>query len=242
MSGTSTITLDHVTKRYGGVTAVSDLTLEIEQGGVFGLLGPNGAGKTTTVEMMEGLRSPDQGTVRVLGQDPCGSDSKVKERIGVQLQIGAFYDKLRVQELLDLFGAFYPRRLDTGSLLKRFSLEQKRKAPYHTLSGGLKQRVALALALVNDPTILFLDELSTGLDPHARRELWENVTQLAAEGRTILLTTHYMEEAEVLCNRVGVLNQGRLVAVGEPKALIAEARVSNLEEFFLTMTKEEPQC
>jgi ABC-2 type transport system ATP-binding protein len=228
--------LEGVTKKYHDVVAVDHLHLSIQKGEVYGLLGRNGAGKTTTMEMMEGLRRPDQGSVRVLGEDPAAPRSRVKERIGVQLQTSALYDKLRVEETVELFRALYTRSLPTAELLHRFSLEAKRKAFVRDLSGGLKQRLALALALVNDPEVVFLDELSTGLDPHARQDLWDSVRQLKAEGRTVVLTTHYMEEAEVLCDRVGVLINGRLEREGAPGELVKAAGLRNLEELFLTIT------
>lgn len=201
--------------------AVAGITLKVGEGEIFGILGPNGAGKTTTLEIVEGLTRPDAGSVRVLGLDPTREPDAVKRRIGVQLQSSSYFEHLRLGELLELFGSFYPHSLDAGSLLRRVGLEHKRNALVGELSGGQAQRFSIVAALVNDPEIVFLDEPTTGLDPQARRVVWDLIRELADEGRTVVLTTHYMEEAEVLSDRIAVIDHGAIVAVDSPAALIA---------------------
>jgi len=218
-----------LTKSYGTFNAVKGVDFEIFPGEVFGLLGPNGAGKTTTVEILEGLRPRNGGEVSVLGFDP-GQDSKrVKDRIGVCLQATNLPERISVREAMRLFASLYSRTVDADALLKRLMLWEKRDAWYGTLSGGQKQRVALALALVNDPQMLFLDEPSAGLDPQARLEIHSLVQELRREQRTILLTTHYIEEAEKLCDRVAIIDEGRIVAMGTPEEIrsrtLGQARV-----------------
>jgi ABC-2 type transport system ATP-binding protein len=206
-------------KQYGAVRALGGLDFEIREGEVFGLLGPNGAGKTTTVEILEGLRSPTAGRVRVLGLDPAGASRRLKDQIGVCLQATNLPDKIRVREAIRLFASFYTRTVDRDGLLRRLQLWDRRHQYYATLSGGQKQRVALALALLNDPILLFLDEPSAGLDPQARLEIHALVQELRGERRTILLTTHYIEEAEKLCDRVAIIDEGRIVAMGTPREI-----------------------
>ena len=216
-------------KTYKDVVAVDGVSFEVRRGEIFGMVGPNGAGKTTTVECLESLRDPDAGEVRVLGLDPRRAGPALRERIGMQLQSSALPDRIRVGETLDLFGAFYSRRSDAGALLKRLGLEEKRDAAFAKLSGGQKQRLFIALALMNDPDLVFFDELSTGLDPQARRSMWDLIRDIRASGKTVVLTTHFMEEAERLCDRVAILDHGRMVALDTPEALIrglgAENRV-----------------
>jgi ABC-2 type transport system ATP-binding protein len=195
------------------------VSFAVEEGEVFGLLGPNGAGKTTTVEILEGMRTPDKGLARVCGMDPEKSGEKFKEQIGAVLQSTSLPDKLRVKEAIDLFAHFYRRRANTDDLLKRFQLDEKRNAFYSTLSGGQKQRLALAMALVNDPQVLFLDEPTAGLDPQVRREIYDIIEELKRGKKTILLTTHYIEEAERLCDRVAIVDYGLLIATGTPREL-----------------------
>ncbi len=214
------IELDELTKRYGSVVAVSKVSLTVDRGETFGLLGPNGAGKTTTVECIEGVRRPDSGSIRVLGIDPIRYPNQVKARIGVQLQTTSLPPLITPREALDLFGTFYPRRQPTASLLDWAGLREHADRPYDRLSGGQKQRLALALALVNDPELVILDEPTAGLDAHARHELHQLIERFRDEGRTVLLTTHYIEEAERLCDRVGILHRGRLIACGRPAELI----------------------
>jgi len=215
----ATIAVQGLKKAYGSVEAVRGIDLEIREGEVFGLLGPNGAGKTTTVEILEGLRPRSSGSVSVLGYDPGVQARQLKERIGVCLQAPNLPDKIRVHEALDLFAAFYERNTDNRKLLKRLQLEEKANAFYSTLSGGQKQRVALALALVNDPPLLFLDEPTTGLDPQVRGEIHKLIVELKSDNRTILLTTHYIEEAERLCDRVAIIDNGTIIELGTPREI-----------------------
>ena len=206
-------------KAYGDFEAVRGIDFDVAEGEVFGLLGPNGAGKTTTVEILEGLRPRTQGDVKVLGFDPEVSKRSLKDRIGVCLQATNLPDKLKVHEALEWFAAFYSQRADRNKLLQRLQLWEKRNEFYSKLSGGQKQRVALALALVNDPNLVFLDEPTTGLDPQVRLEIHMLIEELKANKRTVLLTTHYIEEAERLCDRVAIIDQGKIVAMGSPREL-----------------------
>ena len=218
-------------KRYGDVTAVAGLDLEVRAGECFGMLGPNGAGKTTTVEIFEGLREPDAGEVEVLGDRWQGDGLGLRSRLGIQLQETKFPDKLSVSEVLVLFRSFYPRGLDIAEVLALVSLEEKAGAYVRTLSGGQKQRLSLGCALVGDPELLFLDEPTTGLDPQSRRQTWDIVEGLKARGRTVLLTTHYMEEAARLCDRVAVVDHGKVIALGTPRELIASLGAEHIVEF-----------
>ena len=213
------VQVENLTKKYGAVAALRGVSFEVHAGEVFGLLGPNGAGKTTTIEILEGLRTPDSGRVSVCGLDPQRSGTSYKQQIGAVLQSTALPEKLRVSEALKLFASFYSRRRDTTDLLRRFGLEEKRNTSYMHLSGGQKQRLALALALVNEPKVVFLDEPTAGLDPQVRREMYDIIEELRRENKTILLTTHYIEEAERLCDRVAIIDQGRVIALGTPRDL-----------------------
>jgi ABC-2 type transport system ATP-binding protein len=206
-------------KAYGDFEAVRGIDFDVAEGEIFGLLGPNGAGKTTTVEILEGLRSRSRGQVKVLGFDPEVSKRSLKDRIGVCLQATNLPDKLRVHEALEWFAAFYTRKADCDALLKRLQLWEKRNDLYSKLSGGQKQRVALALALVNEPNLVFLDEPTTGLDPQVRLEIHSVIEELKSAKRTVLLTTHYIEEAERLCDRVAIIDSGVIVAIGSPREL-----------------------
>jgi ABC-2 type transport system ATP-binding protein len=208
-------------KSYGTTKAVDGVTFEVRRGEVFGLLGPNGAGKTTTVEILEGLRSPDGGTATVLGIDVARQPDAIKPRIGVALQTAALYPKLTVVEVLDLFRSFYAGGRPTDELVELLDLGEKRGSQTRELSGGQRQRLAVALSLVNDPEVVFLDEPTTGMDPAARRSLWDIVTSLKGEGRTVLLTTHYMEEAEVLCDRLAIMDHGRILEAGTVTQLVS---------------------
>jgi ABC-2 type transport system ATP-binding protein len=221
------ISVQALQKAYGPVQAVRGLDFEIQTGEVFGLLGPNGAGKTTTVEILEGLRTRSGGQVLVLGFDPEKQKQQLKDRIGVCLQATNLPDKIRVREALHVFSSFYSRKVDANEILKRLQLQDKRDAFYSTLSGGQKQRLALALALVNDPALLFLDEPTTGLDPQVRAEIHGLLEQLRDEKRTILLTTHYIEEAERLCDRVAIIDQGRIIAMDTPHKLQQQSRAAS---------------
>jgi ABC-2 type transport system ATP-binding protein len=218
-------------KRYGDTVAVNGLDLDVWRGECLGMLGPNGAGKTTTVEIFEGLRVPDSGLVEVLGETWRGDGLALRARLGIQLQETKFADKLRVSEVVILFRSFYPRGLDVADVLALVGLEDKSAAHVRTLSGGQKQRLSLACALVGDPELLFLDEPTTGLDPQARHQTWEIVEGLKARGRTVLLTTHYMEEAARLCDRVAVVDYGKVIALGTPRELIASLGAEHVIEF-----------
>ena len=208
-------------KSYGDLHAVDGISFEVGKGEVFGLLGPNGAGKTTTVEILEGLNKSDSGEVRVLGIDPARDPTQLKERIGVQLQTAALYPNLTVVELIDVFGSFYKHSRPTRELVAEFGLEERQTGLTKDLSGGQRQRLSVALAMVNDPELVFLDEPTTGLDPQARRSLWDRVAALKNEGRTVLLTTHYMEEAEQLCDRVAIMDHGRILEIGTVNELVS---------------------
>lgn len=217
--GEPIIQAERLFKNYGAVAALRGVSFAVEEGEVFGLLGPNGAGKTTTVEILEGMRTPDTGLARVCGLDPEKAGTEFKEKIGAVLQSTSLPDKLRVHEAIELFAQFYHRRADTAALLRRFQLNEKRNALYSQLSGGQKQRLALAMALVNDPQVVFLDEPTAGLDPQVRREIYTIIEELKREKKTVLLTTHYIEEAERLCDRVAIVDYGRVIALGTPREL-----------------------
>jgi ABC-2 type transport system ATP-binding protein len=208
---------------------VEQVSFEVREGEIFGIVGPNGAGKTTTIECLEGLRKPDGGTIRVLGLDPQKDGAALRERIGMQLQQSNLPDRMRVWEALDLYASFYPRAADWKELMSLLGLEEKRNAAFSKLSGGQKQRLFIALALLVDPQLLFLDELTTGLDPQARRVTWDLVRDVRSRGKTVVLTTHSMEEAERLCDRIAIFDHGRIVALDTPQALVrglgAEQRV-----------------
>ncbi len=213
------IQVENLTKKYDDVEALCGVSFQVREGEVFGLLGPNGAGKTTTVEILEGMRTPDSGRVSVCGLDPQRSGPSFKQEIGAVLQSTALPEKMRVAEAVSLFASFYSRRRNTSDLLRRFGLAEKRNAFYMHLSGGQKQRLALALALVNEPRVIFLDEPTAGLDPQVRREMYDIIEELQREKKTILLTTHYIEEAERLCDRVAIIDHGRVIALGSPREL-----------------------
>ncbi len=209
-------------KTYGPLRAVDGVSFQVEPGEIFGMLGPNGAGKSTTVEMIEGLRKADGGRIEVLGIDVRKYPRRVKERIGVQLQSTAFFKQLTPKQILNLFGSFYSKALPVDQLIAAVNLEEKADDASSKLSGGQLQRLAIAAALVNDPAVVFLDEPTTGLDPQARRSLWDVILRLRDEGKTILLTTHYLEEAEQLCDRLVIIDHGKVIAEGTPAGLIAE--------------------
>src|ERR1700732_2112262 len=215
----SVLQVEKLVKRYGEVEAVRGVSFAVDEGEVFGLLGPNGAGKTSTIEVLEGLRVPDGGTVTVCGLDPQRNAKELKNVIGATLQATSLPEKLRVSEAIHLFAGFYKRNRNPDELLKRFGLEEKRTAFYGQLSGGQKQRLALAMALVNDPQVLFFDEPTSGLDPQVRREIYDIVEELKREKKTIVMTTHYIEEAERLCDRVAIIDHGQVIALGSPREL-----------------------
>jgi ABC-2 type transport system ATP-binding protein len=218
----SVIQVEHLRKAYGPLNAVDDISFEVNAGEIFGVVGPNGAGKTSTVECIEGLRERSEGTIRVLGYDPQKDRYALRSRIGVQLQEAALPDRLKVMEALDLYSSFYPHFVNLTTLLEQVGLTEKRTTRFARLSGGQKQRLFIALALLHDPEIVFLDELTSGLDPQARRVMWEMVRDMRKRGKTIFLITHSMEEAERLCDRVAIVDSGRLVALDTPEHLIRD--------------------
>jgi ABC-2 type transport system ATP-binding protein len=228
-------------KAFADVVAVNGLDLEVARGECFGLLGPNGAGKTTTIEICEGLTPPDAGTVELLGLNWRTGAGQLRQRIGIQLQETQFPEKLTVEETLRLFRSFFERGISVEESIRTAQLEERRGARVGGLSGGQKQRLAMACALVGDPELLFLDEPTTGLDPQARRHLWDLVDQLKQAGRTIILTTHYMEEAERLCDRVAIMDHGRMIALGTPQQLIASIGGEHIVEFAVAGIESGPQ-
>ena len=222
MEGKAIVEVEELRKSYGPVTAVDGISLEVYEGEIFGMVGPNGAGKTTTIECLEGLRRADSGEIRVLGCDPQRDGYALRPRIGVQLQEAMLQDRIRVWEALHLFAGLYANPVDWEPLLTGLGLAESRNVAFAKLSGGQKQRLFVALALVNDPELVFLDELTTGLDPQGRRAIWDLVRGVRDRGKTVLLTTHFMEEAERLCDRVAIIEHGRIVALDSPENLIRE--------------------
>ena len=218
------VVVDNLRKTYGTTVAVDDVSLTVRTGEIFGILGPNGAGKTTTVESIAGLRTPDGGTIRVLGLDPRRHRAEITSLIGVQLQASELPDRIKAGEALELYASFYPSPADPAALLERLGLTKVRNTAFAKLSGGQKQRLSIALALIGNPKVAILDELTTGLDPQARRDTWELVKQIRDDGVTIILVTHFMEEAEYLCDRIAIIDNGRVVALDTPAALVAGAR------------------
>jgi len=235
----SILQVENLVKRYGDVEAVRGVSFNVEEGEVFGLLGPNGAGKTSTVEIMEGLRTLDSGRVSVCGLDPQKNGQELKHQIGAALQSTSLPDKLRVIEALRLFASFYRRHRNPEELLKRFGLEEKRNTFYNQLSGGQKQRLALAMALINDPKVLFFDEPTAGLDPQVRREIYDIIEELRREKKTIVMTTHYIEEAERLCDRVAIVDHGTVIALGTPREL--KERSGDKTRLEVRLARPEPQ-
>ena len=234
-------------KKYDDITAVNGISFEVRRGEVFGMLGPNGAGKTTTIEILEGMRDADSGDAIINGINVKEDANAVKAIIGVQLQQNAFFDNLKLAEIVDLYARLYRAKVDPVEILSRVGLDHRKNSKYAELSGGQKQRLSIAVALVNDPVILFLDEPTTGLDPQARRQLWALVKKIQAEGSTIMLTTHYMEEAEELCDRIAVIENGEIIALDTPDALIDQllatgfkpekrVREATLDDVFLNLT------
>lgn len=223
------VQVEGLRKTYGATIAVDDISFEVGEGEIFGMVGPNGAGKTTTIECLEGLRKADAGMLRVLGVDPQRENRILRERVGMQLQQSNLPDRMKVWEALDLYASFYSIAVDWKKLLTQLGLDEKRNTPFAKLSGGQKQRLFIAMALLPDPRLIFLDELTTGLDPQARHTIWDLVRDVRERGKTIILTTHFMEEAEKLCDRVAILDHGRIVAIETPANLIhglgAEERV-----------------
>jgi ABC-2 type transport system ATP-binding protein len=227
----SVIEVEHLHKRYGETVAVDDISFTVERGEIFGILGPNGAGKTTTVECLEGIRKPDAGTLRVLGLDPRRDRKELRQRIGVQLQEAQLYEKIKLGEAMELFSSFYRDPADWRQLIDELGLTDKRDTAFHKLSGGQKQRLSIALALVGNPQIAILDELTTGLDPQARRDTWDLIEQVRDRGVTVVLVTHFMEEAERLCDRLAVIDSGRIVAIDTPGGLVARVTTEQRVRF-----------
>ncbi|TSC65003.1 MAG: antibiotic transport system ATP-binding protein [Candidatus Berkelbacteria bacterium Gr01-1014_85] len=241
------ITVKNLVKRYGSMTAVNDISFSVESGEIFGLLGPNGAGKTTTLEMIETLKKPTSGQITVDGLSAADNAEEIKQRIGIQLQSAGFYPYLNLVELLEMFGVMYGVTVQPLAMLAMFNLEDKAKSVFTAMSGGQKQRFSLATTLINQPKIIFLDEPTTGLDPQARINLWEVIRQIKARGVTIVITTHYMDEAEQLCDRLAIMDHGQLIAEGTPSQLISdllkrgftrhtEVKPATLEDVFLDLT------
>ncbi|KPL85187.1 ABC transporter ATP-binding protein [Herpetosiphon geysericola] len=229
------IQVENLVKIYGPLRAVDGISFDVAKGEVFGMLGPNGAGKSTTTEMIEGLRKPDGGSIHVLGHDVLKNVEPIKQRIGIQLQTTSLFQKLTTRELVKLFASFYKNTLPVDEVIGLVNLEEKVNTASKDLSGGQRQRLAVAIALINDPDIIFLDEPTTGLDPQARRSMWDVVSNLQKRGKTVFLTTHYMEEAERLCDRVAVVDHGKIIALGKPQALIHD----NFDETALEFSNDE---
>jgi ABC-2 type transport system ATP-binding protein len=227
----SIIDVSGLRKRYRQVVAVADVSFSVERGEIFGIVGPNGAGKTTTVECVQGLRQADGGTIRVLGLDPVRDRAEVRQRVGAQLQESQLPDRLKVWEALDLYASFYRNRADRAQLLDELGLTDKRDTAFMKLSGGQKQRLSVALSLVGSPEVTFLDELTTGLDPQGRRDVWDLIARIRDRGVTVVLVTHFMEEAERLCDRVAVIDAGRVVAVDTPAGLVARTGLDRRVRF-----------
>jgi ABC-2 type transport system ATP-binding protein len=221
------IRVSNLSKSYGKIKAADKVSFDVFKGEIFGLVGPNGAGKTTTIECIEGLRRPSSGEVSVLGLNPITSGNEVRQHIGIQLQQSELPGRIKVWETMDLFSSFYNKKIDWKPLLKDLGLEDKQRSFFSKLSGGQKQRLFISLALINDPELVFLDELTTGLDPQARRTTWELIKSIRDQGKTVFLTTHYMEEAEYLCSRVAVIDNGKIIALDTPSNLIKNIKVEN---------------
>ena len=247
MTSREIIRVEKLIKKYEDFIAVNEIDFSVNEGEIFGLLGPNGAGKTTTVEILEGIRTQTSGEAIINGINVSKDTKKVKEIIGVQLQQAAFFDKLTLVEIIEMFGVFYSVKIDETSILEKVELQDKFGSFYKPLSGGQKQRLSIAVALINDPKVLFLDEPTTGLDPQARRNMWKLIKDIRSEGKTIILTTHYMEEAEELCDRVAIIDTGKIISIDTPNNLILELlnsgfkgehkiKDANLEDVFLNLT------
>ncbi len=228
------ISVEGLTKRYGQLTAVDGIAFQVQPGETFGMLGPNGAGKTTTLEMIEGLREPDAGRITFMGIDAVRQRRQVQQRIGVQLQSQALWPDLTVHETLKVFQSLFKKRVPVETLLERFTLTDKRNARVKNLSGGQRQRLSIATALVNDPDLVFLDEPTTGLDPQARHGFWDLIREMQREGKTVIVTTHYMEEAEALCDRVAIMDHGRIIALDTPRNLVRKLASESTIEFGVT--------
>jgi ABC-2 type transport system ATP-binding protein len=237
---TPVIEVRNLRKTYGKLIAVDDISFDVNEGEIFGMVGPNGAGKTTTIECIEGLRQQDDGSVQVLGMDPIKERRAIATHIGIQLQESSLPQRMRVGEALDLFSSFYGHRANNEDLLEMLGLMEKRSSPFKKLSGGQKQRLFIALALINKPSVVFFDELTTGLDPQARRVMWKLVREIREQGCTVFLTTHFMEEAERLCDRVLIIDRGRLVSLDTPETMIRNLGAENRLVFTLPGNKVAP--
>ncbi len=237
----SAVQVEDLVKKFGSITAVNGISFEVGLGEVFGILGPNGAGKTTTLEIIEGLQTPTEGLVKVLGRDIQTDTNNIKARIGVQLQSSAYYDYLDLTEILSLLGSFYPKRLTPDSLLEQVGLLDRAKSRVGELSGGQKQRFAVAASLVNDPELVILDEPTTGLDPQSRRNLWSLIRDIHQRDVTVVLTTHYMEEAEAMCDRLAIMDQGRLLAMDSPRNLISQIEATYAVKLVMAKPLNESQ-
>jgi len=235
------IRVESLVKRFGSLTAVDQVSFTVEQGEIFGILGPNGAGKTTTLEIIEGLQTPTGGTVTVLGLDILKHARRVKARIGVQLQSSAYFDYLSLKEILALLGTFYPKHMAPDTLLDQVGLLDKSGSKINQLSGGQKQRFTVAASLINDPELVILDEPTTGLDPQARRNVWGLIRQIHDRNSTVVLTTHYMEEAEALCDRLAIMHQGKLVAIDTPRNLIDQLEATYTVKLVMSRPLSESQ-
>ncbi|WP_412097993.1 ABC transporter ATP-binding protein [Halobacillus litoralis] len=233
------IHVEGLVKKYGNMTAVNGVEFDVKAGEVFGLLGPNGAGKTTTIEMLVGLRKPDSGTATLSGYDIRRQIDQVKEVIGIQLQSTSLFELLTVQEIMQMYASFYPSHFSIPQLIDDMLLTEKKKDRIKGLSGGQKQRLAIALAIIHDPDIIFLDEPTTGLDPQARRTLWDIIETLKSKGKTIVLSTHYMDEAHVLCDRIGIMDKGELIALDTPSRLVKELHSDSAIEFTLPIGEDD---
>jgi ABC-2 type transport system ATP-binding protein len=218
------IEVKNLVKKYGNFIAVNDISFDVFEGEIFGLIGENGAGKTTTLEIIEGLRKPTKGKITVLGHNLEKDTQAIKSKIGIQLQSSAYYHYLKLGEIIDLFASFYGKKVEAIKLLKQVGLEEKRNEYVNNLSGGQKQRFSIVASLINDPEIVFLDEPTTGLDPISRRHLWQIISDIKKKNTTIILTTHYMEEAEILCDRIGIMDNGKIIAIDETHKLIHQAK------------------
>jgi ABC-2 type transport system ATP-binding protein len=228
------IEVKNLHKRYGKTIAVEDISFEVHEGEIFGMVGPNGAGKTTTIECIEGLRKPDQGTIRVLGVDPQADSHALRMNTGMQLQQSSLPDHMKVWEALDLYSSFYPNPVNFNGLIDQLGLAGKSETQFKKLSGGQKQRLFIALAILPNPKLVFLDELTTGLDPQARHAIWDLIREIRAQGKTVLLTTHFMEEAERLCDRVAIIDNGQIVATDTPQALIRNLAIEERVSFSIS--------
>ncbi|GGK19744.1 ABC transporter ATP-binding protein [Caldalkalibacillus thermarum] len=235
----SMIQVSHLSKAYGDLQAVDNVSFDVKEGEIFGLLGPNGAGKTTTLEIMEGLREPDAGEVLINGISVQKEPARIRPLIGVQLQSTSLFDLLKVEEILTLYASFYSQRLPVEKILKQLNLEDKRHSLVKTLSGGQKQRLAIGIALIHDPRVVFLDEPTTGLDPQNRRSLWDIILSLKSAGKTIILTTHYMEEAHILCDRLAIMDRGKVKALGTPDKLISSLAMEHAVQFTNPQNEED---